>query len=329
MSTNRCRRSSLENRLIPQAIDCAEFGRVVVGRAEHHQRRPPVAVDGVLGHRVLGRRAVGEGVQDLEALPLVERLLLADPHHGPGVGAVGAAAQRHLVDDRGAVDEPADGAHVGPGEGRVVEDRGVLLPAAVQLVEQVGAVDAQGLGGGVQVEAVAGLVLDLRHQDRLAAQARRAADPVALGLHADDLGVRVLGDLADQGLAVGLGHLVAGLDPAVGGEKVAERLGLAGLAGAFGTAEVIAVHAGHGTSVCYRSPHRRHLSVTQIQCLTGCSHAAAHRRRLGPRSPGPTTPRRSPRSRCATWPVLYADLLPPEALAIDPAPRGRGLARGR
>ena len=26
MSTNRCRRSSLENRLIPQAIDCAEFG---------------------------------------------------------------------------------------------------------------------------------------------------------------------------------------------------------------------------------------------------------------------------------------------------------------
>ena len=199
MSTNRWRRSSLENRLIPQAIDCAEFGRVVVGRAEHHQRRPPVAVDGVLGHRVLRGRAVRQRVQDLEALALVEGLLLADPDHGAGVGAVGAAAQRHLVDDRGAVDQPADRADVGPGQRRVVEDRGVLLPAGVQLVEQVGAVDAERLGGGVQVEAVAGLVLHLGHQDRLAAQARRPADPVALGLHADDLGVRVLGDLADQG----------------------------------------------------------------------------------------------------------------------------------
>jgi hypothetical protein len=63
---------------------------------------------------------------------------------------------------------------------------------------------------------VAGLVLDLGHQDRLAAQRRRAADPVALGLHADDLRMRVLGDLPDQGLAVPLRHRVPRLDPAVG-----------------------------------------------------------------------------------------------------------------
>ena len=91
----------------------------------------------------------------------------------------------------------------------------------MQQVEQLVAVDAEGLGGGVEVEPVAGLVLDLGHQDRLAAQARRAGDPVALGLHADDLGVRVLGDLADQRLPVALGHPVARLDPAVG---VDERL---------------------------------------------------------------------------------------------------------
>ena len=58
-----------------------------------------------------------------------------------------------------------------------------------------------------------GLVLHLGHQDRLAAQAGRAGDPVALGLHADDLRVPVLGDLPDQGLAIALGHPVPRLDP--------------------------------------------------------------------------------------------------------------------
>ena len=207
---------------MPHAIDCAELGESSSGRAEHHQRRPPRAVDGVLRHRLLRRRAVRERVQDLEALPLVEGLLLADPDHGAGVRAVGAAAQRHLVDDRGAVDQPADRADVGPGQRRVVEDRGVLLPPGVQRVEQVGAVHAERLGGGVQVEAVAGLVLHLGHQDRLAAQARRPADPVALGLHADDLGVRVLGDLAHQRAPVGLRHLVAGLDAALARQQRAE-----------------------------------------------------------------------------------------------------------
>ena len=44
----------------------------------------------------------------------------------------------------------------------------------------------------------------------------RTGDPVALRLHADDLGVRVLGDLPDQRLAVRLGHPVARLDLLVG-----------------------------------------------------------------------------------------------------------------
>ena len=78
-----------------------------------------------------------------------------------------------------------------------------------------------------------GLVLHLRHQDRLAAQAGRPGDPVALGLHPDDLGVRVLRDLPDEVLAVGVRHRVPRLDPTVGVDdplEVVEPLGT-GLAG--------------------------------------------------------------------------------------------------
>ncbi len=62
---------------------------------------------------------------------------------------------------------------------------------------------------------MAALILHLGEQDGLALKARRPADPVALGLHADDFGMRVLRDLADQGLAVRIGHPVLRLDLAV------------------------------------------------------------------------------------------------------------------
>ena len=193
--------------------------RTGVRRSEHHQCRPPPTVYGVLSHLLLGVGAAHQGPQDLESLPLVERLLLADTDHRAGIGAVGATAQGNLVHDRGPVDQPADGAVVGPGKRRIVEDRGVLLLAAVQHVQQLGPVDAQGLGSAVQVEPVPGLVLDLGHQDRLATQRRRAADPAAFRLHPDDLGVRMLGDLADQRLAIGLWHLVPRLDTQIGGQQ--------------------------------------------------------------------------------------------------------------
>ena len=86
---------------------------------------------------------------------------------------------------------------------------------------------AERLGRRVQVQAVAALVLDLRQQDRLALEARCPRDPVALGQHADHLGVRVLGDLADQGAPVGVRHPVLRLDLAVGGDQGLEaRIGL-------------------------------------------------------------------------------------------------------
>jgi hypothetical protein len=69
---------------------------------------------------------------------------------------------------------------------------------------------------------VPGLVLHLGQQDRLAPQRRRPGQPVALRLHADDLGVRVLGDLAHQRLPVRLRHPVARLDPLLGGDRPLE-----------------------------------------------------------------------------------------------------------
>jgi hypothetical protein len=59
---------------------------------------------------------------------------------------------------------------------------------------------------------MARLILHLGQQDRLALQRRRAGDPVALRQLAHDLGMGVLADLADQRLAVALGHPVLGLD---------------------------------------------------------------------------------------------------------------------
>ncbi|MBG9885073.1 hypothetical protein ABE10_00425, partial [Bacillus toyonensis] len=138
--------------------------------------------------------------------------------HRASIGPEGGAAQRHLVADRRPVDEPADRADVGVGEGRVVEDRRVLLPARDEHLGELVARGAEGLGRRVQVEPVPGLVLHLREQDRLAAQRGRPRDPVPLRLHADDLGVRVLGHLTDHGLAIRLGHPVPRLDPVLPGQ---------------------------------------------------------------------------------------------------------------
>jgi hypothetical protein len=69
---------------------------------------------------------------------------------------------------------------------------------------------------------VSGFVLHLREQDGLAAQGRGTSDPVAFGLHADDLRVRMLRDLAHQGASVRLGHPVTRLDPVVACEGLLE-----------------------------------------------------------------------------------------------------------
>ena len=185
---------------------------LAVRRAEHHQARPPPAVERILGERLLLGRPGRERQHDLVALALVEALLLADADHRPRIGSIGAAAERDLVHDRRAVDEPADGADVGPGQRRIVEDRGILGLAGQELVDHLLARHAERLGGGVEVEPVAALVLHLGEQRGLPLQRRRAGDPVALRQHADDLGMGVLGDLTDEGAPVGLGHPVVRLD---------------------------------------------------------------------------------------------------------------------
>jgi hypothetical protein len=69
---------------------------------------------------------------------------------------------------------------------------------------------------------VAGLVLDLRQQDRLAPQGGGPRQPVALGLHPDDLRVCVLRDLPHQRRPVLLRHPVPGLDPVVARDRAVE-----------------------------------------------------------------------------------------------------------
>src|SRR5262249_54539840 len=71
-------------------------------------------------------------------------------------------------------------------------------------------------GGGIEVEPVTGLVLHLGEQARLAPETGRAREPVAFRLHADDLGMGVLRDLADEGAPIPFGHPVVGLDLELG-----------------------------------------------------------------------------------------------------------------
>src|SRR5581483_2261730 len=75
-----------------------------VARAEHHERWPPPAVQGILRHLVLGARPACERQHDLETLSLVKTLLLADAYHGARIRPVRTAADRDLIHDRRAVD---------------------------------------------------------------------------------------------------------------------------------------------------------------------------------------------------------------------------------
>ena len=220
----------------------------LVGRTEHHQHRPPPAVQRILRHRLLLLGAAAQRHHDLKALALMEGFLLADADHRARIGTVGAAAQRDLVHDRGAIDQPADRADVGPGQRRIIEDRGIFRLPRQHQVDQFLARGAERLGGGVEIEPVAAFVLHFGQQCRLAAQRWRTRDPVAFGKHADDFGMRVLGDLPRQRLAVGSRHPVVRLDALVG---VDARLKLRGPCGvlnvavfAVGRIERLRVHGG-------------------------------------------------------------------------------------
>ena len=145
----------------------------------------------------------------------MKRLFFANAHHGAGIGPIRAAAQRYLVHDGRAIDQPSDHADIGPSEGGVVEDGAVLGTSRVQGIQHLVAAGTQGFGCAVQVQTMATLVLHFGNQNGFAFQARCAADPVALGQHSHNFAVRVLADLAHQGFAVVLGHPIARLDLAL------------------------------------------------------------------------------------------------------------------
>ena len=155
---------------------------------------------------------MGEAQHDLIALALMKAFLLAHPHHGAGVRAKGAATEWHLIGDRRAIHQPADGADIGPGQAGIVENAGVFRLARQQVAIHLVPAGAQRLRRGIEVEAMAGLVLNLGHQRGLAAQGRRAGQPVALWQHADILRMRMLADLSDQGPAVSRRHPILRLD---------------------------------------------------------------------------------------------------------------------
>src|SRR5207253_1045169 len=107
---------------------------------------------------------------------------------------------------------------------------------------------AERLGGGVEIEPVAAFVLRLGEQRGLAAQRWRTRDPVAFGQHADDFGMRMLGNLPRQRLAVGRRHPVVRLDALLG---IDARLKLRGSRGVLNVAvfairriERLRVHGG-------------------------------------------------------------------------------------
>ena len=154
----------------------------------------------------------------------MEGFLLAHTDHRARIRPERAAAQRNLIADSGSVDQPADHTHVGVCQRRIVEDRGVLLLSLDQFGGQIATIGTERLGRGVEIQTVPGFVLDLRHQDRLASQRRRTGEPVSLGLHSDDFGMRMLGDLADQSLAVAVRHPVARLDALVCRDRLVEQV---------------------------------------------------------------------------------------------------------
>ncbi len=154
----------------------------------------------------------------------MEALFLAHPDHRARVRAIGRPLQRHLVHDCRAIDQPADRANVGPGQRRIIEDGRIFGFARVQRLDHLLSGGAERLRRAIEVETVPGLILDLGEQDYLAAQRRRARDPIALGQHADDLAMRVLRDLPRQRAAIGFGHPVLGLDELVRRDPRLERL---------------------------------------------------------------------------------------------------------
>ena len=160
---------------------------------------------------------------------------------------------------------------------------------------------------------MAGLVLDLGVEDGLAAQARGPGDPVALGLHADDLGVRVLGDLAHEGLAVGLGHGVAGLDAAVVGDDRVEGAPAAPASGRRPAVVLVrgaGVRGAHGVllglptaqSVIHGRPCPHGLSIPAALATVRPPHAVAR-----PDWPGPDGARRMARVTGPAYDGYFAD----------------------
>src|SRR6266581_1993030 len=125
--------------------------------------------------------------------------------------------------------QPGDDAHVRPAPGRVVEDVVELGLAVEQVGEHGLARLAEVLGDPVEELRVADLVLDLGAEGELPLERGGAQDPFPLWEHAHQLRVGVHLDEPADGLPVVVGHPLAHLDLAPGGDVAVEGLGALGV----------------------------------------------------------------------------------------------------
>ncbi len=122
------------------------------------------------------------------------------------------------------------------------------------------------------------LVLDFGKQNRLALERRCPRQPVALRLHANDFGMRVLGYLPDQRLPIGFRHPVLGLYFLLGINAPLKRalhfLRLRGDVLIFARLiQALCVHA-LGSAVCIVNVSRL-FQVFNVICITSSAAAAA------------------------------------------------------
>lgn len=157
-STNCCRSASSENRLIVHRIEATgcrlstSAGPTIISEG-HHQR--------VLRHRRLLWASLAQPQHDLKSLLLAETLLPADTDHRPRIGSIGTPAQRDLIDDRRAINQPADRSDIRPAQRRIIEDRALLRLLAAQCGYRLLARRAERLRRSIKAHAMPAFILYL------------------------------------------------------------------------------------------------------------------------------------------------------------------------
>ena len=175
--------------------------------------RPPPVVQRGLEQGPLDLGSLGDQEHPLLAHPHVEPLLGDDPLQDPAVRAIGAVLEHGLLGSQGGrVDQERDGHLVAPSFGPVVEDVVEPGPTSEKVFQHLSSVFDPHVGGHhVQEVTMADLVLGFGQHSHLVPEAGSLWNPVPLGQPAHQLAVGVHLDEGEDGLPVGVGHVVVDL----------------------------------------------------------------------------------------------------------------------